>query len=212
MPKQPRMPGGRPQKMPDMQQMLKQLEKVQQDIKAAEDGLKDERVQASSGGGVVTVEISGDLELKSVAIDPEALAPAEVSADDLEMLADMVLAAVNEGLRAAQALAAQRMEQATGPLGGLGGPGGLGGAGGLGGLGGAGGPGGALPDLGGLGGLLLEHFRPTGPEACQRARRAARHRQQDSSAARVSHLADLRRGRKRARGGDHRSQGEDRPV
>lgn len=120
-----------------MQQMLKQVERMQRDIESAQESLKDEVVQASAGGGMVKVEVSGDLVVKSIAIDPEAVDP-----EDVEMLSDMVLAAVNEGLRSAQELQAQLMEKATGGLGGPGGPlgprGALGG-GGLGGLGGVGG-------------------------------------------------------------------------
>jgi DNA-binding YbaB/EbfC family protein len=122
MAKQPRMP--------NMQQMLKQVEKMQRDIQEAQDSLKDEQVQASAGGGVVKVVVSGDLIVKSVAIDPEAVDP-----EDVEMLGDLVLAAVNEALRAAQELQASRMDAATGGLGGPGGPLGPGGLGGLGGLG-----------------------------------------------------------------------------
>ncbi len=106
---------------PNMQQMLKQVQKMQADMMAAQERLRDEVVDASAGGGMVTVQISGDLELKVVTIDPEAVDP-----DDVELLQDMVLAATNEAIRAAQALAAKRMEAVSGGLGGLGGPGGLG--------------------------------------------------------------------------------------
>ena len=119
----------RPQ-MPNMQQMLKQVEKMQRDIQEAQESLKDEQVQASAGGGVVKVVVSGDLVVKAVAIAPEAVDP-----EDVEMLGDLVLAAVNEALRAAQELQSSRMEAATGGLGGPGGPLGAGGIGGLGGLG-----------------------------------------------------------------------------
>jgi len=119
MAKQPRMP--------NMQQMLKQVEKMQRDIQEAQDSLKDEQVEASAGGGMVKVVVSGDLTVKSVAIDPEAVDP-----EDVEMLGDLVLAAVNEALRAAQELQSSRMEAATGGLGGPGGPLGPGGLGGLG--------------------------------------------------------------------------------
>lgn len=122
MPKQPRMPN-----MPNMQQMLKQVEQMQRDIASAQESLKDEVVEASAGGGMVKVTISGDLLVKSVSIDPEAADP-----EDVEMLSDMVLAAVNEALRSAQELQAKVMEQATGGLGGPGGPLGPGGLGGLG--------------------------------------------------------------------------------
>ncbi len=107
---------------PNMQQMLKQVQKMQADMVAAQEQLKDEVVEASAGGGMVTVKVSGDLEVKAIVIDPEAVDP-----EDVELLQDMVLAAVNEGLRAAQELASKKLGGITG---GMGGPGG-----GLGGLG-----------------------------------------------------------------------------
>jgi nucleoid-associated protein EbfC len=105
---------------PNMNQMLKQVQKMQQDMLAAQEQLKNEEVEASAGGGMVVVKVSGDLQVKSIRIDPEAVDP-----DDLELLQDMVLAAVNEGLRSAQELAATRMGGLTGglDLGGLGLPG-----------------------------------------------------------------------------------------
>jgi DNA-binding YbaB/EbfC family protein len=106
---------------PNMQQMLKQVQKMQADMAAAQQALKDETVEASAGGGMVTVVVTGDLVVKSVAINPDAVDP-----DDVEMLNDLVLAAVNEGLRAAQELAAKKLEAAAGPLAGMGGLGGLG--------------------------------------------------------------------------------------
>ncbi len=106
---------------PNMQQMLKQVQKMQADMMAAQEKLKDEVVESSAGGGMVTVKISGDLEVKEVRIDPEAIDP-----EDPDLLQDMVMAATNEALRRAQELAAERMGSVTG---GLGGPGGLGGLG-----------------------------------------------------------------------------------
>ena len=103
---------------PNMQQMLKQVQKMQQDMMAAQESLKDERVEASAGGGMVTVQVTGDLSVKSIKIDPEAVDP-----DDVELLQDMVLAAVNEGLRSAQELAASKLGGLTGGLGDLGLPG-----------------------------------------------------------------------------------------
>ena len=105
---------------PNMQQMLKQVQKMQQDMMAAQEELKHETVQASAGGGMVTVTVSGDLVIKSIEIGPEAIDP-----EDPELLQDMVLAAVNEGLRSAQELAAKKMGGLTGglDLGGLGLPG-----------------------------------------------------------------------------------------
>jgi DNA-binding YbaB/EbfC family protein len=101
-----------------MQQLLKQAQKLQQDMMAAQDSLKDEVVSASAGGGMVTVEVTGDLHVKSITIDPQAVDP-----DDVELLQDMVLAAVNEALRAAQELAASKLGGLAGGLGGLGLPG-----------------------------------------------------------------------------------------
>ena len=112
MPKQPRQP--------DMQQMLRQVQKMQHEMEAAQEQLKHETVEASAGGGMVTVKVSGDLEVKAITIDPAAVDP-----EDVEILADMVLAAVNEALRMAQELAARKLGGATGGLD-LGGLGGLG--------------------------------------------------------------------------------------
>ncbi len=113
---------------PNMNQMLKQVQKMQQDMMAAQEQLKDEVVEVSAGGGMVTVKISGDLVVKELAIAAEAIDP-----DDPELLSDMVLAAVNQALGQAQELAATRMGGLTGgmDLGSLG----LGGAGGMPGLG-----------------------------------------------------------------------------
>src|SRR5581483_1520656 len=97
---------------PNMQQLLKQAQKMQEDMMKAQESLKDEVVQASAGGGMVTVEITGDLVIKSITIDPQAVDP-----DDLELLQDMVLAATNEALRNAQELAASKLGGITGGLG-----------------------------------------------------------------------------------------------
>jgi nucleoid-associated protein EbfC len=110
-------------KRPNMQQMFQQVQQMQQEMEAAQEALKHETLEASAGGGMVTVQISGDLQIKAVRIAPEAADP-----EDVEMLGDMVLAAVNEALRAAQELAAERLGGATGgldlgALGGLGLPG-----------------------------------------------------------------------------------------
>jgi DNA-binding YbaB/EbfC family protein len=111
------------QRKPNMGQMLQQVQKMQRDMQDAQESLKHETVEGSAGGGVVTVQVTGDLQIKAVRIAPEAVDP-----DDVEMLGDLVLAAVNEGLRAAQALAEERIGGATGgldmgALGGLGLPG-----------------------------------------------------------------------------------------
>jgi nucleoid-associated protein EbfC len=101
-----------------MQQLLKQAQKMQQDMMQAQEALKDETVEASAGGGMVKVVVSGDQELRSITIDPQAVDP-----EDVELLQDMVLAAVNEGMRSAQELAASKMGGITGGLGGMGLPG-----------------------------------------------------------------------------------------
>jgi hypothetical protein len=103
---------------PNMQQLLKQAQKMQQEMLAAQEALKDEVVEASAGGGMVTVRVAGDLTIKSIVIDPEAVDP-----DDVEMLQDTVLAAVNEALRSAQDLASARLGGIAGGLGSLGLPG-----------------------------------------------------------------------------------------
>jgi nucleoid-associated protein EbfC len=106
---------------PNLNQMMKQVQKMQADMAKAQEELANEVVDASAGGGMVTVKVSGDLQLKQLTIDPEAVDP-----DDVDMLQDMVQAAINEGIRAAQELAASKMNAATGGLGGAGGLGGLG--------------------------------------------------------------------------------------
>jgi DNA-binding YbaB/EbfC family protein len=108
---------------PNMNQMLKQVQKMQADMMKAQEALANETVEASAGGGMVTVTITGDLQVKDVKIDPEAIDP-----EDAELLQDMVLAAVNEAIRQAQELAATKMGGATGgmDLGSLGLPPGLG--------------------------------------------------------------------------------------
>jgi len=106
---------------PNINKMMKQVQQMQADMMKAQEQLKNEVVEASAGGGMVTVKVTGDLELTEVKIDPEAVDP-----EDVELLQDMVLAAVNEAVRSAQELAASKMNAAAG---GLAGPGGLGGLG-----------------------------------------------------------------------------------
>ena len=114
----PQGPGGF-----DLNSLMKQAQQMQADMAEAQDKLKDESVEASAGGGMVKVKMSGDLQLKELTIDPEAVDP-----EDAEMLSDMVLAAVNEAIRAAQELASSKMGDITGGMGGMpgmGGPGGI---------------------------------------------------------------------------------------
>ena len=105
----------------DLNSMMKQLQQVQSDMAEAQEKLKDEVVEASAGGGMVKVKMSGDLRLLEVSIDPDAADP-----EDVDMLAEMVLAAVNEALRSAQQLASEKLGGVAGGMGGVGGLGGLG--------------------------------------------------------------------------------------
>ncbi|HTC73174.1 MAG TPA: YbaB/EbfC family nucleoid-associated protein [Solirubrobacteraceae bacterium] len=114
---------GKQPRVPNMQQMMAQVQKMQKDMELAQEQLKDEVVEASAGGGMVTVTVSGALEVREIKIDPGAVDP-----EDVEILADMVTAAVNEALRKAQELAESKLGGATagldlGNLGGLGLPG-----------------------------------------------------------------------------------------
>ena len=102
-------------KQPNLNQMMKQVQQMQAEMAKAQEELKTATVEASAGGGMVTVKMSGELELLELKIDPEAVDP-----EDVELLQDMVQAAVNEAVRSAQELAASKMGQATGGLGALG--------------------------------------------------------------------------------------------
>ena len=95
-------------------------QKMQADMAKAQEELAKEVVEASAGGGMVTARVGGDLVVQQIKIDPAAVDP-----EDVEMLEDLVLAAVNEALRMAQELAQQKMGGVTGglDLGGLGMPG-----------------------------------------------------------------------------------------
>ena len=104
-----------------MNQMLKQVQQMQAEMMKAQEELKDEIVEASAGGGMVTVKVTRRARDQGVRSTPRRVDP-----EDVEMLQDMVLAAINEALRSAQELAANSMGAVTG---GLGGPGGLGGLG-----------------------------------------------------------------------------------
>jgi len=102
----------------DVNALMKQAQQMQQQMEQAREQLKEETVEASAGGGMVKVTVGGDMTLREIAIDPEAIDPEEA-----EMLAEMVQAAVNEGLRAAQELAGSKMGGITGGMGGMGLPG-----------------------------------------------------------------------------------------
>ena len=102
----------------DFNKMLEQVQQMQGQMQKAQEELKNETVEASAGGGMVTVTATGGGEIKSIKIDAKAIDP-----NDPEMLEDMVVAAVNEALRSAQGLIESKLGPALGGLHGLGLPG-----------------------------------------------------------------------------------------
>jgi len=106
---------------PNMQQLMKQAQKMQQQLMAAQEQLAQASVEGTAGGGLVTATLSGNGELTELRIDPKAVDP-----DDIETLQDLVVAAVRDAKRAVDDLAQETMGPLTGGLGGGGGLGGLG--------------------------------------------------------------------------------------
>jgi nucleoid-associated protein EbfC len=103
----------------DMNKLMQQAQQMQEQMAQAQEEAKTEVVEASAGGGMVVVKANGAGEVTEITIDPKAIDP-----DDPEMLADLVLAAVNEALRSANALMESKMSgMIPGGLGGLGLPG-----------------------------------------------------------------------------------------
>ncbi|MBE6956835.1 MAG: YbaB/EbfC family nucleoid-associated protein [Ruminococcaceae bacterium] len=92
--------------------MIKQAQKMQQDLLRMQQELEAKEYTATAGGGVVTACVSGKRQLKELTIDPEAVDP-----DDVEMLQDMIVAAVNQALRSAEEDAGSSMQQLTGGMG-----------------------------------------------------------------------------------------------
>jgi DNA-binding YbaB/EbfC family protein len=97
--------------MVDMGKMMKQARKLQEKMNKLQEELGDKTVEASTGGGMVKVVANGRREVQSIEISPEVIDP-----DDVEMLQDLTLAAVNEALRKAEELAAEEMGKITGGL------------------------------------------------------------------------------------------------
>lgn len=93
------------------QAMLKQAQKMQAKIQAVQEEASLETVESTAGGGMVTAVVYGNLRIKSIEIDPEALDP-----EDVDMLQDMIVAAVNQGIADAQAMVEQRMSAVTGGM------------------------------------------------------------------------------------------------
>ena len=102
------MPGGMGG---NMQNMLRQAQKMQEEMLKAQEALEQSEIEASAGGGAVSVKVSGKKELLSVKIAPDAVDP-----DDVEMLEDLILAAVNEALRKADEQSASQMQKITGGM------------------------------------------------------------------------------------------------
>ena len=103
---------------PNMQQLMKQAQKMQQQMVAAQQELAQTQVSGSAGGGLVSATVTGSGEVLSIKIDPRAVDP-----DDVESLEDLVVAAVRDAARAAAELAEQKMGPLTQGMGGLGLPG-----------------------------------------------------------------------------------------
>lgn len=96
---------------PNYNKMMKQVQKMQTDMAKMQEDLVNEVVEASAGGGMVTVEVTGAIEIKSIKIDPAAVDP-----EDVEILEDMIMAAANEALRSAQELANKKLGGITAGL------------------------------------------------------------------------------------------------
>jgi DNA-binding YbaB/EbfC family protein len=107
-------PGGR-------QHMMQQLQKLQEQMLQTQEELGDRTVSVTAGGGVIEVVMTGHQRMQSIKIDPEVVDP-----EDVEMLQDLIVAAVNEAIERSQGLAAEQLGALTGGLGGLGGLGDLG--------------------------------------------------------------------------------------
>lgn len=108
----------RPGAQPNMQQLMKQAQQMQQQMLQAQEELAQAEVTGSAGGGLVTATVNGTGELQALVIDPKVVDP-----DDVETLADLIVAAVRDASRGAQELAAEKMGPLSGGLGGLGLPG-----------------------------------------------------------------------------------------
>jgi DNA-binding YbaB/EbfC family protein len=103
---------------PEQMKMLRQIQKMQSDMAAAQEALAAETVEGTAGGGVVKATVNGHGDVQRVTIDPAVVDP-----DDVETLEDLVVAALSDGIRKAKELQATRMGAVTGGLGGLGGSG-----------------------------------------------------------------------------------------
>ena len=95
----------------NMQQMMRQAQKMQKELQKAQAEAAELTFEATAGGGMVTATAKGDMTITTISIDPDAVDP-----DDVEMLEDMVTAAVNEALRGVNELSSQRLNAVTGGM------------------------------------------------------------------------------------------------
>jgi DNA-binding YbaB/EbfC family protein len=95
----------------NMGRMMKQIQKMQADLARVQEGLKDKLAQGTAGGGVVKVTVNGHQEMLSIEISPEAVDP-----EDVEMLQDLIVAAVNDAFRKCQDMISEEMGKVTGGL------------------------------------------------------------------------------------------------
>lgn len=106
--------GGFPGFGGNMQNLMKQAQKMQKDMEKAQEDLAEKEVEASAGGGAVTVKANGKKEILAITIKPEVVDP-----EDVEMLQDLIMVAVNEALRKADDVANSEMGKITGGMGGV---------------------------------------------------------------------------------------------
>ena len=106
-------PGGRPMGGPQMGGggMMKQIQKLQEEMLKTQEALAEETLTVTAGGGAVTIVITGQQRIKSITLKPEIVTP-----DDLEMLQDLIVAAVNEAIETSQTHAASKLQGLTGGL------------------------------------------------------------------------------------------------
>ena len=100
------------------QDLMRQVQKMQQDVERVQAEAEQEVITVTVGGGAVEVTITGGLEIQQIKIEPEVVDP-----EDVDMLQDLIIAAVNEAIQKAQEMVAERMSAVTGGLGGMGIPG-----------------------------------------------------------------------------------------
>ena len=98
-------------RQPDMRQLMKQAQQMQEQLAAAQEELASKRFEGSAGGGVVTATVTGAQELVGIEIDPSVVDP-----DDVEMLQDLVVAAVTQAMKAAAEAAGDQLGGLTGGL------------------------------------------------------------------------------------------------